>query len=83
MPNKKKKPSKRQKAILTLLNIVESEGLHYGLVYYGGTEELKVVDDEELTKAVKALRDATHEIDAILDNLKDEVKEFVEDDSDF
>lgn len=79
----KKKPNKRQKAIIGLLNIVESEGLHYGLVYYGGKEELKVIDNEELTKAVKALRDATHEIDAILDNLKDEVAAFTEDDSDF
>lgn len=79
----KKKPNKKQKAIIKLLNIVESEGLHYGLVYYGGTEELKVIDNEELTKAVKALRDATHEIDAILDNLKDEVEAFMEDDSDF
>lgn len=82
MPNKKK-PNKRQKAIIGLLNIVESEGLHYGLVYYGGTEELKTINDEELTKAVKALREATHEIDAILDNLKDEVSAFLDDDSDF
>ena len=82
MPNKKK-PNKRQKAIITLLNIVESEGLHYGLVFYGGTDELKIIKDDDLSAQVKALRDATHEIEAILDNLKDEVAAFLDDDSDF
>jgi hypothetical protein len=79
----KKKPTKKQKAILGLLAIVETEGLHYGLVYYGGTKELATIGDDELTAYVKTLRDTTHEIDAKLDLLKDEVKEFLEDDSDF
>lgn len=75
------KPNKRQTAILRLLGIVETEGLHYGVVYYGGTKELAVIKDEELTALVKTLRDTTHELEAKMDLLRDEVEIFLEDDS--
>lgn len=81
--SKKSKPNKRQKAILQLLGIVESEGLHYGLVNYGGSEEVKTIKDDELTKLFNTFRETSDALEAKLEELKEEVEVFLEDDSDF
>lgn len=73
------KPNKRQKAILNLLRIVESEGLHYGLVDYGGDEEVKTIKDEELTELVNTFRKTSEGLENKLEKLKEEVIVFIED----
>lgn len=83
MPSKKKKPNKRQKAILSLLGIVESEGLHYGLVSYGGDDEVTEIADDELSQLFKSFRETSEKLEEKLEALKSEVEVFLEDDSDF
>jgi hypothetical protein len=80
---KKSKPNKRQKAILSLLDIIEAEGLHYGIVSYGVNDELKAIKDERLTKLVDRFVSLSNEIENILEELSGEVVLFLDDDSDF
>lgn len=77
------KPNKRQKAILELLNIVDQEGLHYGLVNYGVDDQLKALKDQELADLVRALKETTEKLEEVLTDLKGEVQLFIDDDSDF
>lgn len=76
----KKKPNKRQKAILSLLSIVESEGLHYGLVNYGGDDEVTIIKDKELTELFETFRKTSSALEAKLAELQEEVEIFLEDD---
>lgn len=78
-----KKPNKRQQAILQLLGIVDSEGLHYGLVKYGGTEEVKTIDDKDLTKLFNRFREISDDLESKLAELQEEVAAFMEDESEF
>jgi hypothetical protein len=78
-----KKPNKRQQAILTILGIVESEGLHYGLVNYGGSEEVKIIDDADLTKLFNRFRETSVALETKLAELQAEVSAFMEDESEF
>lgn len=75
----KKKITKRQKAILDLLNIVETEGLHYGLVEYGGSEEVATIKDEKLTKLFNSFRKTSDALEAKLAELEKEVEPYRED----
>lgn len=77
------KPNKRQKAILQLLNIVDQEGLHYGFVNYGVNDQLKAIKDKELTELATTLQEVTEKLEEILEDLKEEVQLFIDDDSDF
>lgn len=81
--SKKNKPNKRQKAILQLLGIVESEGLHYGLVKYGGSDEVKTIKDDELTKLFNTFRETSDALEAKLAELQEEVEAFMEDEGEF
>ncbi len=78
-----KKITKRQKAILSLLNIVETEGLHYGLVNYGGSDEVKAIKDEKLSKLFETFRKTSDALEAKLAELQKEVSAFVEDEEEF
>jgi hypothetical protein len=81
--SKKKKPSKRQEAIISFLGLIESEGLHYGLVKHGCKEDLKLIKNKTLTKLVEEFGKITDEIEAIVSELEAEVEPFTSDDSDF
>ena len=58
---------------------MESEGLHYGLVDYGGDKEVKTIKDEELTELFNRFRKTSEELENKLEKLKEEVIIFVED----
>ncbi len=79
----KKKITKRQRAILSLLNIVETEGLHYGLVQYGGSDEVADIKDEKLTKLFNSFRKTSDALEAKLAELEEEVAAFREDQEEF
>jgi hypothetical protein len=74
------KPNKKQKAIIQLLNIIEKEGLCYGVTGYGIDKQLKVIKDERLIKLAITFIETTNELEEILGELKEEVEPFLEDD---
>lgn len=77
------KPNKRQKAIIELFSIIEGEGLHYGVVTYGVSEQVEVIKDKELAKLVEKFKEVTADLEAKIEELAEEVQPFLEDDSDF
>jgi hypothetical protein len=77
------KPTKKQKAILSLLNIIDQEGLHYGVYNYGIEDELKAIKDSELTELVRTMQEVTLKLEEKLAEFKTEVEPFLDDDSDF
>lgn len=77
------KPNKRQRAILELVNIVEGEGLHYGVVNYGVSDQVKALKDKKLTELVETFIKTSEKLEERIEDLKSEVQEFLDDDSDF
>ena len=72
------KPNKRQKAILSLLQIVKWQDMNADM-----SEELGVINDKELIDLIKSLVDVTEKIENKLEELEKEVLTFLDDDSDF
>jgi len=80
---KKDKPNKKQQAMMDFLALIETEGLHYGLVHHGCKDELKALKDDDLTELVTQLKTVTRKIEAKIEKYEEEVAPFLNDDSDF
>lgn len=78
-----KKPSKKQKAIIALLNVIESEGVHYGVINYGVDDHVKDAKDEMLESLVKDFIKSSKALEDYLEELKEQVTPFLPDESDF
>lgn len=77
------KPTKKQKAILDLLMLIESEGLHYGLVKHGLPKSFDQIGDDDLKDLVAEFRAISQKIENKIEELEQEVAPFLDDDSDF
>lgn len=80
---KAKKPSKRQKAIMDLLNLIENEGLHYGLVKAGLPDSFDKIGDDDLSDLVAEFQAVSQKLENKIEELQQEVAPFLDDDSDF
>lgn len=77
------KPTKKQQAIIQLLSIIESEGLEYAVTQYGLETVLEEIDDAKLIKLVEKYYKAAKKLEAVVEELKEEIAPFMEDDSEF
>lgn len=71
-----KKPTKRQQAIIQLINIIEGEGLHYGIVNYGVSSQLKIIKNEKLSKLAALFIKTSEQLESEISALSEAVKEF-------
>jgi hypothetical protein len=78
-PNMKKvRLTKRQKAIDSILGLIETEGLDYGLTNWSVADELKIIGDDELTKLVSVFRETSKDLSNKIALLEEEMSEIYE-----
>lgn len=73
------KPTKKQQAIIDLLDIIDTEGLWYGVCNYGVEEEVEDSKDKKLALLVAEFYTASEELENYLDELRQEVEPFLPD----
>lgn len=76
------KPTKKQKAIVVLLDKIDYEGLEFSM-FFGVEDLLNKIGDDNLIQLVEKFDKAYDNLNLYIDKLEEEVKPFRDDDSDF